>query len=139
MAAPVLPRSFSLPPRPGGHSGSGAPHLRLIQGGRSEAALHRRRVYRRRRIAVAVTLFVVAALIALGAAWAGSAPAANSGAGPAATTVHRVRSGETMWDIAREVAPGADVRAAVAELAAINGRTDVRAGDDLVIPSGLGR
>lgn len=139
MAAPVLPRSFSLPPRPGGHSGSGAPHLRLIQGGRSEAALHRRRVYRRRRIAVAVTLFVVAALVALGAAWAGSAPAANGGAGPAATTVHRVRSGETMWDIAREVAPGADVRAAVAELAAINGRTDVRAGDDLVIPSGLGR
>jgi hypothetical protein len=44
-----------------------------------------------------------------------------------------------MWDIAREVAPGADVRAAVAELAAVNGRTDVRAGDDLVIPSGLGR
>lgn len=53
-----------------------------------------------------------------------------------ATTIHIVRQGETVWDIAKQYCPdGADVRRFAFEIAQDNGLNDyiIRAGERLVI------
>lgn len=48
-----------------------------------------------------------------------------------------VQPGETMWTIAARLAPGRDPRPVVDALAVANGRTQLRAGQRLVIPAPL--
>ncbi len=94
-------------------------------------------VPRRRRLAVTITISVVAAV------WAPAAVEAI-GAGPAPERVARsryvVRAGDTLWSIAERFAPGADPRPVVDLLAETN---EVEAGrlfpgQLLVIPAELG-
>jgi hypothetical protein len=119
----------------------GRPPLRVIQGGRSPA--RQAGLYRRRRIVVAVALVAVAtctafagrsALEALRPAvpGAGPAPALRSGASAGGPVVI-VRQGDTLWSIARSVAPGGDIRAAVDRLAAAHGTGPLQVGERLPV------
>jgi hypothetical protein len=71
-------------------------------------------------------------------------PAVPAGAGVALAAVgqgriHVVRQGETLWSIARSLAPWRDPRAVVVELEAANGvdAGSLRPGQPLVIPAGI--
>ena len=144
MAAPLYHTTFTTPPV------ATRPRLRVVEGGRSEAALSRRRTYRRRRIVAAVlaatTLVVgVRAAQALGASVLGDGartvsvgadateselvPAAGATAEPVATAgTYRVRSGDTLWSIAAELGGDADVRELVDELSRRTGGQPLQPG-----------
>jgi nucleoid-associated protein YgaU len=89
---------------------------------------------RRRRTAVLLSLAVI------GAAWAGPVARAVTG-GPDAQTVSRssyvVRPGDSVWDIAERVAPGADPRPLVDAIVETNGvdPSSLIPGQTLVIPT----
>ena len=53
---------------------------------------------------------------------------------PVSVTVHIVQPGETLWDVARSLHPGGDVRALVDQLAAANGGATLSVGQRLVLP-----
>ena len=61
-------------------------------------------------------------------------------AGPEPVTVdYRVRSGDTLWSIAEDIAlPGSDMRGVVAEIKGLNAldTSMIRPGQTLVVPSG---
>lgn len=111
----------SAPPRPLRPSSSPeVPHLRLTRRGR---------------------LLVVVAVLALafGLLTMLSAPAASTGQVrhvPARTVV--VQPGQTLWDIARAVAPQSDPRDEIAEIVDLNSLPDpgaIRVGQPLDIPT----
>jgi nucleoid-associated protein YgaU len=55
------------------------------------------------------------------------------------TTTVIVSPGETVWDIARQVAPQADTRSTVAEIEELNSLSDagsIQVGQPLVVPAG---
>jgi hypothetical protein len=132
-------------------------HLRLVPGGaavRPTPGPATAAVYRRRRTVALVVAAVTVALLTIAAhgvvsALAGPAPAASSLPPATATagvtgvtgvtgaaagaTVHVVQPGETLWQIASELAPGTDVRATVDRLAARNGGAAIHVGQRLVI------
>jgi Tfp pilus assembly protein FimV len=95
-------------------------------------------IYRRRRaVAVAFVLLVVAAILALtfvgGRATAdGSAPGEIR---PAA--VYVVRPGDTLWDLAVALAPDRDPRVVVAALERAAGGATVHPGQRIVLPASL--
>ena len=136
----------TVPPGPDGPS---RPQLRLLDGGRAPSRVAQQAVYRRRRLVVGVlvvTLVVALTLLASAAVarLAGGAPsaagglpptsaAASSAAGVAARTVV-VQPGDTLWTIAADVAPDADVRITVDELVALNGSSPIVPGQELVLP-----
>lgn len=105
--------------------------------------------FRRRRLAVLVTL-VVAVALAVGAArlvtglasiGASSGPRsveAPGGAGPApvAGVDYVVRPGDTLWSIATRIAPDDDPRVVVDALDAANGGVDLQVGDRLELDLG---
>ncbi|MGH3830056.1 MAG: LysM peptidoglycan-binding domain-containing protein [Pseudonocardiaceae bacterium] len=68
--------------------------------------------------AAAVTLAVVGGLGLIGQGWSGQG--ASPGI-PAETTVTRVGAGETVWDVARRVAPQSDQPAVVERIRQLNG------------------
>lgn len=82
----------------------------------------------------------VALCLVMGLIGAGRALPARPGAGdrvqPVATTRYVVRAGDTLWDIARAMAPDADPRGVVQELIGANRlRTPgLRPGQTLVLP-----
>ena len=136
----------TVPPGPGRPS---RPHLRVLDGGRSPSRLAQQAVYRRRRLAVGlvVTLVVAAILLASAAAAriAGGAPSAaggqsptsavaSSAAGVAAPPTIVVQPGDTLWSIAAEVAPEADVRITVDQLVTLNGGSPIVVGQELALP-----
>jgi len=90
---------------------------------------------RRRRLAFTMCLALVAAV------WAGPLGrivAGSEGAGLASRSSYVVRQGDTLWSIARGVAPDEDPRPLVDEIAAANG-VDAGAivpGQTLLVPSG---
>jgi uncharacterized iron-regulated membrane protein len=118
------------------------PHLRLLEGGRSDRSGR----YRRRRLVAAVlaALVVVLAWSAASAVWssiagdptvgvvAGAPTPVPAAVGPAtastAPAVHVVQPGETLWSIARGVQPTGDVRPLVDELADRVGGAGLQAG-----------
>lgn len=130
------------------------PSLRLVPTGaavRPSAA-----TYRRRRFVAALVAVLVAAAIALAVAGlvdrmltpdptttlrAGTAtgtvlvpdPAAYGAAGDPlpARAVYVVQPGDTLWSIARAVAPGADVTETAARLADLNGSSALQVGQRL--------
>ena len=126
------------------------PQLRLLEGGRAPSRLAQQAIYRRRRLVAAVlAVVVVVAFVLLATAavarLAGGAPsaagglpptsaAASSAAGAAAATVV-VQPGDTLWTIAADVAPDADVRITVDQLIALNGASPIVPGQELVLPA----
>ena len=83
--------------------------------------------WRRRFVATALGLGVVLAAVHAGAALGGTTTTA-SGRSPHVTTVV-AQSGDTLWSIARRVAPHDDPRRVVDSLAAAHGGADVQPGD----------
>lgn len=91
--------------------------------------------YRRRRLAVvAVLAGLVLGLASFGRS-ADATPTAEARAASAITVV--VDPGDTLWGIARELAPDADPRPLVAELAELAGGTALQPGQVLVVPGAL--
>lgn len=86
--------------------------------------------------AVAVTLAVVGALDLLGQTASTEVPART--AVPAETAVVRVGAGETVWDVARRVAPESDPRAVVDQIRQLNRMVGsaVEPGEQLQVPDG---
>ena len=126
---------------PPGPSGPRRPQLRVLEGGRAPARVAQQAMYRRRRlVALVVVLVAVVVLTLLATAavarLAGGAPSAAGGpstpAGPASTLV--VQPGDTLWSIAADVAPDADVRITVDQLIELNGASPIVPGQELVLP-----
>lgn len=82
------------------------------------------------RLSVLMVLLVVTFLLFSGT---GSASA------PSITVEHRVRAGDTLWDIASQItAPGEDVRASIDRIMQLNGleTSGLRTGQVLLVPAG---
>ncbi len=94
------------------------------------------RLTRRGRVVVAaVWLALLGAAVGV-VAWTDSTP--ESRPDPDVTTTVEVRAGDTLWDIAGQLTPGADLRETVALIAELNdlGPTSaLRPGQTLVVPS----
>lgn len=95
--------------------------------------VHGGRLTRRGRLVVAAAwlLMLAAAVFAFVGPWGGGEPAG-------ATATVRIAPGDTLWEVAGDVAPSADPREVVADIMELNGldsASDVRAGDMLVVPA----
>ncbi|WOF22008.1 LysM peptidoglycan-binding domain-containing protein [Microbacterium betulae] len=93
---------------------------------------------RGRRVLTALAAAPLVAAIGIGALSGGAALASRDAGAPAGTfdTV-TVMAGDTLWGIAEEVAPGADPRDVVDEIARLNqlSGSGVVAGQQLAIPA----
>jgi hypothetical protein len=92
------------------------------------------RLTRRGRVLLLLTLLaLVLVAFSLGRTSAGASAGSRA---PVARPITVVQPGETLWAIARRVAPGADPRATVARLTALNdlGSAPIVAGQRLVLP-----
>jgi LysM repeat protein len=91
------------------------------------------RLTRRGRLVLLLLCAAVAALI--GIAVPGTVVADEPGI-PVTTKTIVVLPGDTLWDIARRVAPAEDPRATVYEIRRLNGLAgaDIRVGEELVVP-----
>lgn len=125
-------------PFPAAQGRPARPELRVLEGGR--AVVTDRSVYVRRRIVAAAVLVVLVAAMGLavtrfvGGA-SGAVPASGpGGAAAASAVVHVVEPGDTMWSVARELQPTGDVRTLVDELVEANGGAALQIGDQLVLP-----
>jgi Tfp pilus assembly protein FimV len=114
------------------------PALTVIEGGRSPAALRRRRVYLRRRVAVAAVLIVVAgALVQAAASLVVSLTAIDT---EVPTVVHRVAPGDTLWAVAGAADPTADRRDLIDQIVALNADgfspdEPLQLGQELLVPA----
>jgi LysM domain-containing protein len=93
------------------------------------------RLTRRGRLVVLLTVLLAVAAVAMRGAPAASTDVAHH----QRTTTVVVSPGETVWDIARRVAPEADIRATVAEIDELNSLADagsIRVGQALTVPVG---
>lgn len=111
--------TFGAPALP--HRTAARPRLRLTPRGRAVVA-----------VLIAIPLVAVALLLGSNA---GSATA--TGEAPAGSfTWVSVEPGQTLWQLAESVAPGADPREVVAEIVALNqlASADVQAGQRLALP-----
>jgi hypothetical protein len=115
------------------------PTLVVIEGGRSAAAVARRRTYLVRRVAAATVLACVVGALLWGLVALGAPPATHSlGTAPDITSSHYVvRPGDSLWGIASALHRGGDVRDVVDRLAQANGSDTVYAGEAITIPSDL--
>lgn len=119
------------------------PALISIEGGRGATASRRRAVYLRRRLLAVVLLAVLGyAGVQLGTAtlhvlFEAEAPAGHASGLQLSGGRYVVQPGDTMWDIARGLGSGDDVRAVVDRLVAMNGAATVRVGQEIRIPSDL--
>lgn len=105
--------------------------------GSVEPSLHGARLTRRGRVVVALAwlLLIVAGALAFVRPWDGGQGAASPST--VATTVE-VQGGDTLWELATDVAPTADTRetvAAIMELNDLSSAGDIRPGDTLKIPA----
>lgn len=92
-------------------------------------------VYRRRRlVAIAMVVGVVLGLLSFGRE-AGANRTAEAEAAAAVTVV--VQPGDTLWDIARSLAPGEDPRPLADSLSDLAGGTSLQPGQRIVVPGGL--
>jgi len=100
---------------------------------------------RRRRLVVLVGLVVltialvagVRALVSFSAVPSSPAPTpVDGGTAPVAGRTYVVQPGDTLWSIARRVAPDRDPRPVVDALRRANGGPDLRVGSSLPIPGG---
>ena len=147
-ASPAL--SLLPTTRPAGPVPAYRPDLRVLEGGRAPSRLARRATYRRRRgVALALLATVLVALVLLVGAvstrLAGGADPSAAGASSPTSAVALsaaevaasswvVAPGDTLWTIAAEVAPDADVRATVDRLVELNGKGPIAVGQHLRLP-----
>lgn len=115
--------------------GGPGPTLRVLEGGRSAGARHRRR---RLVLALALSAVVLAGALVTGRLVTGHATPTSAdapgAAGVAAPTTYVVRPGDTLWSIAAATEPDLDVRIAVDRLVARNGRAPIVVGQELELP-----
>lgn len=101
----------------------------------AQAPVSRVRLTRRGRVLVVLALAAV--LLAVLTFGMSAASQADSEAPvPAAIGVTTVQSGETLWGVARRIAPDADVRQLVAQIRELNdmGSSTLLAGQQLLLP-----
>ncbi len=92
------------------------------------------RLTRRGRLVVFATLLaaVCAALVTV----AGTAIGSGEAGRPVPTRTVVVHSGDTLWEIAQDVAPGEDPREVIAEIQDLNTiEGGIRSGDELAVPT----
>ncbi len=135
MALSFVPQSQPLPLTTGAPRAARAAGLVLLEGGRSDSALRRRRMFLQRRCLVAVVAIVLA-LVAAQVLSGQATPAVGSGASSVPAS-YDVALGDSLWSIAGTLDLDADRRAVVAALADANGGTVVRPGQRLIIPRDL--
>jgi hypothetical protein len=138
---PVRPAERPAPGRPGGRRA--APELPAVRprvhGGTRRAGVAGvaplRVVHRRRRVAVVALGLALAVLVAVAVSLLDGAPV---GAVPSSTTVTVVGAGESLTDVARRSAPGADAGATVERIRELNtlSSSSLTAGRPLVVPAG---
>ena len=151
MAAVLQPRpdapssqrpALRLVGSPGEATPPSRPVLRVVHGGRSEAARRRRRTFLLRRLAVASALTF--GVVGLAGLMGGGSP---ESAVAVSERTHVVVSGDTLWGIAASLAPDADPRDTVDAIIdandlggsnALSGDADLRVGQRLVLPSSVG-
>lgn len=137
---PTLRRPTTAPLTvPPGPDAPTRPALRVLEGGRAPGRRALQVRYRRRRVmALALVVAVVAALVflanaVLAGAAGGGTPSSAAGTS-AVAEVHVVQPGDTLWSIARDLAPDADVRITVDQLVRLNGGAPLQVGQRLVLP-----
>jgi hypothetical protein len=94
------------------------------------------RITKRGRLVLTLLLVVPLAIAGFFAVLNGGGAAASNGTGAAIQYV-TVQSGETLWQLAGEIAPSADPREVVSQIVHLNGlsSSDIQAGERLAIPS----
>jgi nucleoid-associated protein YgaU len=127
-------------------------HLRLVQGGQtgSESTFGHKVVESETSLALPITTVlkagILVAVVIIGISLIQGSPSAVAESQPAPLSpqpalsegrFYTVRSGETLWDIAKSLTDG-DPRDVVENLAQINGSDNVWVGQKLFIPSDLG-
>ena len=119
-----------------GRAASGARAGAAARPVRSAAARPRRPVLRLTRRGRVLVLLVLATLVFVAFSLGRTSATAGHGARVARPTTV-VQPGETLWTIARRVAPGADPRATVRRLSELNdlGSAPIVAGQRLVLPT----
>ncbi len=128
MTATLSPDTYSMAPPGGRSSHVGSVPLRLAP-----------EVYRARRLTVLALAFGLMVGAAVGVASLGSPAAAGRGDRTVDSLVITVMPGDTLWGIARGLAPDADPRPLVHELSALAGQGPLQPGQELVVPrSALG-
>lgn len=142
---PTAGRRAATRPRPGpGRSRSRRPGVVTVPAGRPRPAV----AWSVPAIVVATTVVLGVAIVAVRLAqgappttsWAELAQASVADAAPVAgpgDLVVTVAPGDTLWDIARRLAPGRDPRPLVSALTEANGGTLLQVGQDVVIPAHL--
>lgn len=90
---------------------------------------------RRSRLVRLVASAAVTLVVVGGLGWIGQSPSPGV---PAETAVARVGAGETVWDVARRVAPEHDQRAVVERIRQLNGMAGsaLQPGQQLQVPHG---
>ena len=93
------------------------------------------RLTRRGRVVVVVAALLVAFAIGVFVTAAGSVATQRPGT-PEPTRIIQVGSGDTLWDIASELADGGDVRAMMTRIQKLNAleSSSLQAGQRLVVP-----
>lgn len=101
------------------------------------AATPRLRITRRGRAVLGALLVVPVALVLALSALSGTPAQAGSSASTASFDYITVVAGESLWELASWVAPGADTREVVADFVALNQLTtaEVQPGQRLAIPA----
>jgi len=93
------------------------------------------KVYRRRRAVVLVAVALVAGLLLALVPFVGSADATPTAEGRAEEAiVVTVESGDTLWAIAQEIAPGADTREVIHRLGDLVPSSSLQPGQQIVVP-----
>ncbi|MGB3412911.1 MAG: LysM peptidoglycan-binding domain-containing protein [Microthrixaceae bacterium] len=118
--------------------------LRVIPGGLSPEVIRMRRIYLFRRCLVALVLLAVivgAVMVARGLVASSGSTTSSLGENAEPYMVHR---GDTLWGVARSIAPDSDPRDVIDEIAAVNSADGVAfdvnvpltPGQQLLVPAG---
>ncbi|MGB6059490.1 MAG: hypothetical protein WBF71_14625, partial [Microthrixaceae bacterium] len=111
---------ISSPPAGSGTTVRSGATLRVIPGGLSPEGIRMRRIYLFRRCLVVLVLLAViagAGMLAKGLV-AGTGSATSSLAG--SSEQYTVHQGDTLWGVARSIAPDSDPRDVIDQIAAVN-------------------
>ncbi len=133
---------ISSPPAGSGTTVRGGATLRVIPGGLSPEGIRMRRIYLFRRCLVVLVLLAVlagAGMLAKGLV-AGTGSATSSLAG--SSEQYTVHQGDTLWGVARSIAPDSDPRDVIDQIAAVNSadgvvfdaNTPLTPGQQLLVP-----
>lgn len=134
LPAPPVPVPPSAPPVRGRQVG-GVAHRRISGPTQRELAAARVPASRSGRLASVVAAATVTAALVGGLGWIGQGASLRI---PPQTVVIRVGGGETLWDVARRVAPQSDQRAVVHRIRDLNGivGSAIEPGQRLQVPEG---